>query len=85
MSENEPADRFARMSRLIIDNTHANFGGAAVIIPPSVTGTEKPIEVLLLDSSGDPAQFLSTILSRIQIMLREIEDKQRMTGAFGGR
>jgi hypothetical protein len=73
---------FRRMADNIERNGEAlGFGGAAVIVPPLATGTEKPVEILLLDASGDPAQFLSTVLSRIQIMLKEIDDKQRFAQA----
>lgn len=80
------ADRFRQMADRIDHNVEASkFGGAAVIVPPTASGVEQPIELLMLDAHGDPAQFLSTLLTRIQIMLREIEDRQRMTQGFGGR
>lgn len=52
-----------RMADHLDRNKDASFGGCAVIVPPS---TNETIEVLILDSSGDAAQFLSTILTRIQ-------------------
>jgi hypothetical protein len=80
----DDADRFRAMAERITHNIGiANFGGAAVIVPPSATGIEQPIELLMLDAHGDPAQFLATIVTRIQIMMREIEDRQRMTQGFG--
>ena len=82
MTDTETGKRFHAMADRIDHNSASIFGGAAVIVPPNVTGNETPIELLMLDASADPATFLSTILSRIQVMLREIEDKQRMQG-FG--
>ena len=73
------------MASLILDNSGAYFGGAAVIIPPNVTGQEKPIELLMLGKDSDPAQFLATIVTRIQVMMREIDERARMQQGFGGR
>jgi hypothetical protein len=78
------SDLFRRMATKIDNNIEISgigFGGAAVIVPPFAPGPEKSVEILLLDASGDPAQFLSTVMSRIQIMLKEIDDKQRFAQA----
>jgi hypothetical protein len=79
------ADRFEAMAKRIRHNADQKFGGAAVIIPPVVVGNEKPIELLMLDTGGDPAQFIATLVTRLQMMAREIEDNQRRQGGFGGR
>jgi hypothetical protein len=79
MVDTEQGKRFYAMAERIDHGVERGvFGGAAVIIPPTVTGHEKPIELLMLDANADPAQFLSTVVTRIQIMLREIEDQSRM-------
>jgi hypothetical protein len=84
-TENEAhAQKFQKMHDNIVHNVESKFGGAAVIVPPSVTGNEQPIELLMLDTSGDPAQFLATLLTRIQQMMRQIDDQQRMAQGFRG-
>lgn len=75
------ADRFRKMAERIDHNVEfSTFGGAAVICPPG--GAGEPIEVLLLDSRGDAAQFWSTIQSRISIILSELQDRQQVAGGF---
>lgn len=82
----DPAIRFRLMSERITHNAAfenaGKFGGAAVIIPPADSNIE-PIEFLIDDASGDPAQFYSTLLTRIQIALEGIKDSQRGNKAFG--
>lgn len=63
-------------------NKEANFGGCAVIVPPSTTET---IEVLILDSNGDAAQFIATILTRIQNIQIEMAAQAKRQQAFGSR
>ena len=82
-SKNEAADRFTAMAAAIEHNASATFGGAVVIIPP-INGGE-PIELLILDLKADPAQFWSTIKTRIEIKLAELDEKQRSQQAFGRR
>jgi hypothetical protein len=44
-------------------------------------------DLLILDSNATPAIFYSTLQTRVQIALAEIEDQQRggPLGGFGGR
>jgi hypothetical protein len=86
-NRSEEGERFRIMAERIDHNIKADyhFGGAAVIVPPAGSGIEKPIELLILDDNADPAQFLSTIVTRIQIMLREIEDRARLLQQGFGR
>lgn len=77
------SDPFKKMAERIEHNADATFGGAVVIIPPLNGGD--PIELLMLDSAGSAAQFWSTLKTRIQIVLDELEQKQRMTAGFGHR
>jgi hypothetical protein len=72
------AERFRLMAARIEHNTESTFGGAAVIIPPQVTGQEQPIEVLLL-GDGDPAQFIATVVTRLQLLAQQIDDYKRQT------
>lgn len=69
-----------RMADHLDRNKEASFGGCAVIVPPS---TNETIEVLILDSSGDAAQFLSTILTRIQTIQVEMAATAKRQAAFG--
>ena len=67
--------RYRLMADRLDHNAEAPFGGSCVIYPPS--GGGDPIELLMLDSKGDPAQFWSTISTRIQIVLEDLKAKQQ--------
>ena len=73
-------EQFTRMADRIKHNADATFGGACVIVPP---GDGKPIELLLLDATGDEAQFYATIMTRLQMAVSEIEARKRQGLAFG--
>jgi hypothetical protein len=77
------ADPFRKMADRIEHNKDAGFGGACVIIPPG--GVGEPIEVLLLDNAADPAQFYSTVATRIQITLEKVQAQNAQNVAFGRR
>lgn len=77
----EAPERFRAMAHDIEHNGSAKFGGAVVIIPPPNGG--EPIELLMLDLKADPAQFWSTIKTRIEIKLAELDQAQRSQTAFG--
>ena len=77
------AKRLNIMAERLVLNSSADFGGCAVIIPPSQDGTQ-PIEILMLDTQGDVAQFLATVLTRIQTMAREIDDRKKMPSGWRG-
>ena len=77
--KNEAAERFRAMAASLDHNAAATFGGAVVIVPP----TGDPIEILMLDNKADLAQFWSTIKTRIDIKLAEIDEQQRNQQAFG--
>jgi len=74
---------FTRMADRIAHNPDATFGGAVVIIPPGTVG--EPIELLMLDAAGDEAQFWSTILTRIQMVIQKIGERERVASGFGRR
>lgn len=61
------------------------FGGVAVIVPPQDGGD--PIEVLILDPKKNPAQFYSTIQTRLQIDTAELatQGRQQQAGFSRGR
>jgi len=77
----DQAEPFRVMAERIEHNDSASFGGAAVIMPPG----GQPIELLLLDPNADAAQFLATIATRIQVLVKEIENQQRMQQGYGVR
>lgn len=79
MSDNSIS--FTKMARRITHNEDAKFGGAVVIVPPF----GDPIELLMLDGAGDQAQFWSTILSRIQVVMQNLQEKERVASTFGRR
>ncbi len=83
MTDTEQAKRFHAMADSIDHNSGGTFGGAAVIIPPADGG--EPIELLILDLKADPAQFWSTIKTRIEIKLAELDEQRRNQKAFGMR
>lgn len=77
------AKAFARMAERVLHNADSTFGGAVVIIPPKNAGEQ--IELLMLDSSGDPAQFWSTIQTRIALVMDKLKEQERTAVAFGRR
>ena len=81
--DTEEAKRFHAMADRIDHSVErGTFGGAAVIVPP---GGQQPIELLLLDPNADIAQFLATVATRIQVMMKEIENQQRIQQGYGAR
>ena len=75
----DQAARFRQMAERIDHNSpphlDAAFGGAAVIIPPNQGG--KPVELLILDASSDPAQFWATVITRINMVVSELDAQAR--------
>ena len=82
MTSTAPA-RFRAMAEAIERNEGGSFGGCFVIIPPDDGG--EPIETLILDSKQDLAQFWNAVITKCQIMLADVEQKQRAGQAFGRR
>lgn len=75
------SDRFRQMADRIDHNKDSTFGGAAVIVPPQNGG--EPVVVLVLDEKGDPAQFWGTILTRAQLEVSRLTERQRVQGMQG--
>lgn len=84
MSKTIP-DRLRELAARIEMHPGSEFAGAAFIAAPSVDGTPERVMELFVLGDPDPALFLSTVLSKLQITMRDIEDKQRMQQAFGAR
>lgn len=77
------SEPFFRMCERVKHNADSKFGGAVVIVPP--TGAADAIELLMLDAQGDQAQFWSTIMSRIQVVIQNLQEKERVAAGFGRR
>jgi hypothetical protein len=81
MSEQiDKAISFRSMANKIDLNTSSGFAGAFVIVPPD----GDPQDLLLLDSNANPAIFWSTLKTRVEIALAELDAQERQTG-YGGR
>ena len=72
------ASRFARMAQRLEHNLDSTFGGAFVIVPPE--GAGEPMEALILDTTGNPAQFLMLLQAKIAHALEEISNRERTLG-----
>ena len=72
------------MADAIERNAEGTFGGAFVVIPPSVEAGD-PIETLILDAKQDPAQFWLLLKTKCDLELQALDAKQRNQSAFGGR
>lgn len=72
------ASRFADMAKRMEHNANSKFGGAFVIVPPE--GAGEPMEALILDTTGDPAQFLMLLQAKITQVLAMIDNAQRRLG-----
>ena len=79
---NEPATLFKEMAEAITHNAGQAFGGAAVVVAP---GGAEPISLLMLDSSADIATFYATLQTRITLLLKGLEDQQRVATMPWGR
>ena len=79
----DTAERFLAMAETIKRNAEGSFGGAFVIVPPAEGGAV--VETLILDSKQDPAQFWNLLMTKCQINLAELDQKQRTGQAFGRR
>lgn len=82
------SDKLERMAARVQTNFGNAFGGVVVIVPPA--GPQggfggDAIELLMLDESGNPAQFWSTLKTRIDMTLSELQEKERQLTGFGRR
>jgi hypothetical protein len=73
------ATPFEAMATQVRHNGHASFGGAFVIVPPVAGGTE-PIVTLVLDPKQDPILFWSSVKSKIEMVLAQLDEAARMQG-----
>ena len=75
------AARFTAMAERIRLNAEQSFGGAILIAPPRNGG--EAIEVLILDTGQSPALFWSTVKTKAEMALSELESQSRNQSAFG--
>lgn len=77
------AEPFARMAESIRHNADKPFGGAVVWVPPD--GKGEPVEMLLLNSPQDVAQFFGMIKATAELKLaEEAVREQRQNMGYGG-
>jgi len=74
------AQRFRAMADRIDHNTESTFGGGFVIVPPQQGG--EAMEALILDTRADPVQFFMLLQAKIQNVLEDLKDRQRMAGGI---
>jgi hypothetical protein len=77
------SERFRKMAERIDHNKDAGFGGACVFVPPQ--GMGEPIEILILDTGSEVAQFYSTVATRLQIALDKMQNQNAAAGVYGRR
>jgi hypothetical protein len=77
------SERFRKMAERIDHNKDAGFGGACVFVPPQ--GMGDPIEILILDTGSEAAQFYSTVATRLQIALDKLTNQNQAAGVYGRR
>lgn len=77
-------DPFKDMSERIAHNEGQSFGGAYVIVPPTSNNLNiSPIEVLVLDTQQDAAQFFMLLQTKIKTVLEQIDLEERKRAGFG--
>lgn len=78
------SEPFAAMAKLIADNGNASFGGAVVVVPP---GDGAVIKTLMLNEAGprNEAAFWSLLKMQIEVVLADIEQRERQAAAGFGR
>lgn len=75
------AKPFDGMAEKVRGNQENGFAGAFVIVPP----TGRPQTLLLLDEEADSVIFWSTLQTRVQIALKQIEDEEHGANVYGRR
>lgn len=71
---------FAAMAEQIRHNGSTSFGGAFVIVPPAIGG--EPIVTLVLDPRQDPILFWSSVKSKVDMVLAQLDEAARGHQAF---
>lgn len=74
------ADNFRQLADKIDKNDESDFAGAFMIVPPS----GDPVQGFMV-GNADLATFWSVVKSKVEIIMVEINDKDRQASAYGGR
>jgi hypothetical protein len=80
MTLDSPAAAFRAMAERIGRNEPAEFGGAALIMPP---GGGEAITILLIDPKRDVASFWGAVQGKVAIAVAEMQEAQN--SPFGRR
>lgn len=83
MTEVDRSKPFRQMADNIDHNKGAPFGGALVIVPPDNGG--EPVSTLILDQTGDAAQFWAAVKFKAELAIQELSNQQRANQAFAPR
>lgn len=75
MTEADRSKPFSEMAEKIIHNEQSPFGGAVVIVPPDNGGGV--ISTLILDTSGDAAQFWALLQTKCKYELEQLGNNNR--------
>jgi len=78
--EQDDSQPFRDMAARIDKNANAEFGGAALIVPP---GGGEPIAILLIDPKRDVASFWGAVQAKVAIAVAEMQEAQN--SPFGRR
>lgn len=79
----KPSDILRKMADLMDRNADQPFGGAFVVIPPENGG--EVLEMLVLDNKRDAAQFWSTLKTKCEIQVTELDEQHSQRQPFGRR
>ena len=77
--EKKRDEPFRDMAEKIAHNHGSPFGGAVVIVPPDNGGGV--ISTLILDTSGDAAQFWALLQTKAKYELEQLGNNNRMAQA----
>lgn len=82
--------RFRRMADQIDHNASGSFAGAYVIVPPKfddpgMSEIFPAIEVLVLDTTQSPLQFLAMLSAKVAVALEHVKMLEVQKSGYGGR
>lgn len=75
------SELFRAMADQIDRNEQSQFGGACVIVPP----VGDPVQVLILNSQRDAAQFWGMLDATVKLALATLDDQARIQQGYGRR
>jgi hypothetical protein len=78
--EQNVSEKFRQMADRIDHNAASGFGGACVLVLPDQN--RRAIEILVLDSTSDIAQFIGAVAARLKMIQDEMSAEQQRNQAF---